>query len=66
MQYSLTNVTFELRRILDEPCEEPVRCSARDKLVPLDRAGGEVLPEVAPVASPLLTVGHQAEVGALV
>ncbi len=57
---------IELGRTLDKTREELVRRRTRDRLVLFDSARGEVLPEVAPIPPPLLTVGHQAEVGALV
>ena len=57
---------FELRRTFNKPCEELVCRSTRDRLVLLDGAGGEVLPEVASIAPPPDAIWHHAEAGPLV
>ena len=60
-----TNVVAESGGTLYNPCKELECSSTLDRLVSLDSTGGEVLPEMASVPSPLQTVGHKPEVVAL-
>ena len=58
-------MVIELGRTLDEAREELVRCRTSDCLVLFYSSRGEVLPEVAPVSSPSLSIRHETEVGTL-
>lgn len=60
--YSLSHVSLEARRVLEELPEEPYRHGLLDRAIVQDSLGTEVLPKRSSVTSPPVPVWHEPEV----